>query len=99
MRGLIAAPFDRRPAGLRLPFLHLDTSLTHVADRHVLCVPWFLEHAHAGKDLLSEYIRGARTETVISDDDASAALDFLKELGKITLFLSCQPIWPTPCRW
>lgn len=73
-------------AGLRVLFLHLDTFFTHVADRHVLCVPWFLEHAHAGEDPLSEYIRGARAETTISDGDASAALDFLKDFGKITLF-------------
>lgn len=73
-------------AGLRALFLHLDTFFTHVADRHVLCVPYFLEHAHAGKDPLSEYIRGARTETTISDSDASAALDFLENVGKLTLY-------------
>ncbi|MCH8489876.1 MAG: hypothetical protein LAT81_08110, partial [Oceanicaulis sp.] len=49
-------------------------------------VPWFLEHAHAGEDPLSEYIRGARTETSISDSDASSALEFLKEFGKVTLY-------------
>lgn len=71
---------------LRVLFLHLDTFFTHVNTNHVLTVPWFLEMEYAGQDPLSHFIRGAQADTAVEAADAAAALDFLKEFGKVTVY-------------
>ncbi len=82
-----AGSWQEDPLGeLRILFLHLDTCFTHVSPGHGLVVPWLFEARHAGKDPLSAYIRGARTQTRLSEDNAEKALAYLKEMGTLSLY-------------
>jgi arginine deiminase len=71
---------------LRLLLLHLDTFFTLVAPRHALAVPYLLEKEHAETSPLARFIRGARAETLLDEDDAAGALEMLKVFGTVTLF-------------
>ena len=73
-------------ANLRYLFLHLDTFFTHVDHKHALTIPWLLEAEYAGQDPLSRYIKGARADLKISPEDADQGVEFLKNLGKITIY-------------
>jgi len=80
-------PSDPNPAGeLLLLFLHLDTYFTLVGPRHALTVPYVLEREHAEDNPLARFIRGARAETQMSEEDAEASLAMLKDLGVVTLY-------------
>jgi N-dimethylarginine dimethylaminohydrolase len=71
---------------LRILLLHLDTYFTHVGRDHVLAVPYLLEKAHAEDNPLARFIRGARAQTALSEDDAEAGLEMLRNFGRVTLF-------------
>lgn len=68
---------------LRLLVLHLDTFFTHVNHQHALTVPWLLEQEHAGKDPLSQYLRGARIDTEVDPGLVEQALKFLEGFGQV----------------
>lgn len=78
-------PMGKR-LGLRSAFLHLDSYFTHVADKQVLTVPWFLEAAQAGKDPYTQYLKGMAADGSVSDDDLKAAQEFMREFGAVRLF-------------
>ncbi len=78
-------PMGKR-LGLRSAFLHLDSYFTHVADKHVLTVPWFLEAAQVGKDPYTLYLKGMAADGSVSDDDLKAAQEFMRDLGVVRLF-------------
>jgi arginine deiminase len=71
---------------LRILLLHLDTYFTMVARNHALTVPYLLEQAHAEDNPLARFLRGSRTETRLSEDEAGAALGMLKAFGQLTLY-------------
>jgi len=71
---------------LRVLLLHLDTFFTLIGPKHGLAVPWLLEKAHAEDSPLVRFIRGARAETLLDEEEAKGALDMLKGFGKVTLF-------------
>ncbi len=71
---------------LQLLLLHLDTYFTLVAPKHALTVPWLLEKAHAEDNPLARYIRGARAQNMLDEDEADKALTMLKDFGKVTMF-------------
>lgn len=75
-----------RNAELRILLLHLDTYFTHVAPRHGLATPYLLESAHAEDNPLSRFIRGARADTLMKEDEADSALTMLREFGKVTSY-------------
>jgi N-dimethylarginine dimethylaminohydrolase len=90
-RDFIAPPsptgFYSAPAfPLRILLLHLDTYFTHVAPNHVLAVPYLLEKAHAEDNPLARFIRGARAQTTLKEDEAEAGLAMLKDFGRVALF-------------
>ena len=71
---------------LRLLFLHLDTFFTLVAPRHALTVPYMLESEYREDSPMARYIRGARVDTQVSEEASTAALEMLKEFGKVKLY-------------
>lgn len=71
---------------LRILLLHLDTFFTLVGPRHALATPFLLEQAHAEDGPYQRYIRGARTETRLTAEDAEKALAMLKDFGRVTMF-------------
>ena len=71
---------------LRAAFLHLDSYFTHVADKQALTLPWFLEAAHVGKDPYTQFLQGMAADSVISDDDLTAAKGFMRDFGSVRLF-------------
>ena len=75
-----------KPFRLRAIFMHLDTYFTHVADKQALTVPWFLEAAHTGKDPYTQFLKGMAADGAISDDDLTAARDYMRDLGLVRLF-------------
>jgi arginine deiminase len=78
-------PMGKR-LGLRSAFLHLDSYFTHVADKQVLTVPWFLEAAQVGKDPYTQYLKGVAADSAMSDEDLKSAREFMKDLGQVRLF-------------
>jgi arginine deiminase len=75
-----------KPFRLRAIFMHLDTYFTHVADKQALTVPWFLEAAQTGKDPYTQFLKGMAADGAISDDDLTAARDYMRDLGLVRLF-------------
>ncbi len=73
-------------APLRVLLLHLDTYFTHVGPRHGLAVPYLLEKAHAEDNPIARFIRGARADTQMDEEEAEAALKILKGFGRVTLY-------------
>jgi arginine deiminase len=73
---------------LRSAFLHLDTYCTHVADKQILTLPWFLEAAQAGKDPYTLFLQGFGGDTSISDEDLKMGTEFMKDFGLVRLFRS-----------
>lgn len=73
-------------AELRILLLHLDTYFTHVGQRHGLATPWLLESAHAQDNPFARFIRGARADTRLKEDEAEAGLTMLAEFGKVTSY-------------
>jgi len=71
---------------LRVAFLHLDSYFTHVADRQALTLPWFLEAAQIGKDPYTQFLKGIAADGAISDDDLTAAREFIRDFGSVRLF-------------
>ncbi|MFN7176634.1 MAG: arginine deiminase family protein, partial [Thermaurantiacus sp.] len=71
---------------LRVLLLHLDTFFTHVAPRHGLAIPFLLEKDHAEDNPLARFIRGARADTLLKEEEAKGALEMLKGFGKVTLY-------------
>lgn len=71
---------------LRTLFLHLDTYFTHVAPKHALTLPFVFEHERSEDNPLARYIKGARAETLMEEDEAEEALKMLKDLGKVTVY-------------
>lgn len=71
---------------LRILLLHLDTFFTHVAPRHGLAVPYLLEKAHAEDNPFARFIRGARADTLLPEEEAKGALEMLKGFGKVSLY-------------
>ena len=71
---------------LQLLLLHLDTYFTLVAPKHALTVPYLLEKAHAEDNPLARYIRGARAQNLLEEDEAEKGLTMLKEFGRVTLY-------------
>jgi arginine deiminase len=71
---------------LRDVFLHLDTYFTHIADKQVLALPWFLEAAQAGSDPYTQFLKGMAADSAISEEDLSAARDFMRDFGLVRLF-------------
>jgi arginine deiminase len=71
---------------LRVLLLHLDTFFTHVAPRHGLAVPFLLERDHCEDNPLARFIRGARADTLLEEEEAKGALDMLRGFGKVTLY-------------
>lgn len=71
---------------LQLLLLHLDTYFTLVAPKHALTVPWLMEKDHAETNPLSRYIRGARAQNLLEEEEAEKGLTMLKEFGKVTLY-------------
>lgn len=72
--------------GLRMLVLHLDTFFTHVNRQHALTVPWLLVQEHAGKDPLSQYLRGARIDTEVDPGVVEQALKFIKGFGQVQIY-------------
>lgn len=71
---------------LQLLLLHLDTYFTLVAPKHALTVPWLLERDHAESNPLARYIRGARVQNMLDEEEAEKGLTMLKEFGTVTLY-------------
>ncbi|MBU6165381.1 MAG: hypothetical protein KGQ52_04535 [Alphaproteobacteria bacterium] len=71
---------------LQLLLLHFDTYFTLVAPRHALTVPYLLEKEFAETNPLARYIRGARAQNLLEEDEAEKGLTMLKEFGKVTLY-------------
>jgi arginine deiminase len=71
---------------LQLLLLHLDTYFTLVAPRHALTVPFLLEKDFAESSPLARYIRGARAQNLLEEEESEKALTMLKEFGKVTLY-------------
>lgn len=71
---------------LRAAFLHLDSYFTHVADKQALTLPWLLEAAHIGKDPYTQFLKGMAADGAMSDDDLTAAREFIKDFGAVRLF-------------
>jgi arginine deiminase len=71
---------------LRRIFLHLDTCLTRVADRHFVALPWFLEAEHSGKDPFTRFWRGTLGEAAMDEKKIKDAIDYLPEIGRIRRF-------------
>ena len=71
---------------LQLLLLHLDTYFTLVAPNHALTVPYLLEKDYAETSPLARYIRGARAQSLLEEDEAEKGLTMLKEFGKVTMF-------------
>lgn len=71
---------------LRILFLHLDTYFTHVGPKHALTLPFMMEKEHAEDNPLARFIRGARAETKLSEEEAETGLEMLKGFGKVTLY-------------
>ena len=71
---------------LRAAFLHLDSYFTLVADRQALTLPWFLEAAYVGKDPYTQFLKGMAADGAISDDDLSAAQEFIRDFGTVRMF-------------
>jgi arginine deiminase len=74
-----------KPSQIRSVFLHLDTYCTHVADKQILTLPWFLEAQQSGKDPYSEFLQGFGDGS-ISDEDLKTGAEFMKEFGLVRLF-------------
>jgi arginine deiminase len=71
---------------LQLLLLHLDTYFTLVAPKHALTVPYLLEKDYAEASPLARYIRGARAQNMLDEEEAEKGLTMLKEFGKVTMF-------------
>jgi arginine deiminase len=71
---------------LQLLLLHLDTYFTLVAPRHALTVPYLLEKEFAESSPLARYIRGARAQNMLDEEEAEKGLALLKEFGRVTLY-------------
>jgi arginine deiminase len=71
---------------LRRIFLHLDSYFTHVADKQVLTLPWLLEAEYAGKDPYTSFLQGMAADSAITDEDLSAAREFIRDFGWVKLF-------------
>ncbi len=71
---------------LQLLLLHLDTYFTLVGPRHALTVPYLLEKEFAETSPLARYIRGARAQNLLEEDEAEKGLTMLKEFGRVTLY-------------
>lgn len=67
-------------------FLHLDTYFTHVADKQVLALPWFLEASQAGSDPYTQFLKGIAADSPMSEEDLAAARDFMKDFGFVRRF-------------
>jgi arginine deiminase len=70
---------------LQLLLLHLDTYFTLVAPGHALTVPYLLEKERAEDNPLARYIRGARAQNMLDEEEAEKGLTMLKEFGKVKL--------------
>jgi arginine deiminase len=76
-----------RPNEIRSRLLHLDTYFTHVGAKRALALPWLLEQEHAGRDVLTRYLKGLmRYEASVEDDDVAGAVEFLKDFGRVRRF-------------
>lgn len=71
---------------LQLLLLHLDTYFTLVAPRHALTVPYLLEKEFAESSPIARYIRGARAQNMLDEEEAEKGLTMLKEFGRVTLY-------------
>lgn len=68
---------------LRRLFLHLDTCLTQVAERHFVALPYLLEKEHAGKDPFTRFWRGVLSEGTMDEKKIQEVLEYLPEIGRV----------------
>jgi len=84
----VKRPPKEAPLGLATMFMHLDTCCTHVNDKHVIVLPWFLENEAVGKNPFVRVLKGIARHPHVKEEDAEEALSWLVEMGKVKRYLA-----------
>jgi arginine deiminase len=84
----VKRPPKEAPLGLAAMFMHLDTCCTHVNDKHVIVLPWFLENEAVGKNPFVRVLKGIARHPHVKEEDAEEALSWLVEMGKVKRYLA-----------